>query len=504
MPAQPLRIALLGCGVVGTEVARLLREQADDLAARVGAPLELVGIAVRDAERPREGVDPALLTTDAEALVDRADIVVEVIGGIEPAHALLLRAVAAGASVVTANKALLAADGPSLYAAADAAGVDVYFEAAVAGAIPIVRPVRESLAGDRVRRIVGIVNGTTNYVLDQMATERLDLDEAVRAGAGPRVRRGRPDRGRRGLRRGGEGRDPRLAGLPHPRPAGRRAPRGHHRRHRRGRRVGGRARVTWSSCSRSPSAPTTASRCASTRRSSRSAHPLAGVRGAFNAVFVEAESAGELMFYGRGAGGAPTASAVLGRRRLGGPAPGARRSRARGVQLRRTCRSCPRRRALTRYQVRVDVARPPGRARAGRRRARRPRRLHRGGPPDAGAAGPRAGPDGSAAGSARGTADDVVAHLVLTTHTATDAALAATVEAVAALDVVRRGEVRPASRGKPDGARLARDHRRVRGPAARPPQADGRHAGRGRHAAGAGARAVGAHRRRGATSRSRA
>ncbi|MBC7551138.1 MAG: homoserine dehydrogenase, partial [Cellulomonas sp.] len=176
---RALRLALLGCGVVGTQVVRLLTQQGADLAARAGAPLELVGIAVRDLAAPRDGVDPALLTTDAVALVERADIVIEVMGGIEPARSLMLRAIAAGASVITANKALLAEDGPTLYAAADAAGVDLYFEAAVAGAIPLVRPVRESLAGDKIRRILGIVNGTTNYVLDQMATEGLDLDTAV-------------------------------------------------------------------------------------------------------------------------------------------------------------------------------------------------------------------------------------------------------------------------------------------------------------------------------------
>src|SRR5690606_5229575 len=142
----------------------------------------LVGIAVRNAAAPRAAsVDRSLLTEDAEDLVARADIVVEVMGGIEPARSLLLRAIDAGAAVVTANKALLAEDGPTLYKAADAAGVDIYFEAAVAGAIPIVRPVRESLAGDRVRRVLGIVNGTTNYVLDQMATTGMDLEEAVKA-----------------------------------------------------------------------------------------------------------------------------------------------------------------------------------------------------------------------------------------------------------------------------------------------------------------------------------
>ncbi|MGL5828941.1 MAG: homoserine dehydrogenase, partial [Angustibacter sp.] len=178
---RPVRIAVLGCGVVGTQVVRLLSEQAGELSARAGAPLELSGIAVRRLGRDRAavGVDPGLFTTDAEELVTRADIVVEVIGGLEPARSLLLRAMAHGASVVTANKALLAEDGPTLYAAADAHGVDLYFEAAVAGAIPLVRPVRESLAGDRIHRVMGIVNGTTNYVLDQMDRTGAGFTEAV-------------------------------------------------------------------------------------------------------------------------------------------------------------------------------------------------------------------------------------------------------------------------------------------------------------------------------------
>ena len=127
---------------------------------------------MRRAGRDRSdlGVDPQLFTTDAEALVTRADVVVEVIGGIEPARSLILRAMEHGASVVTANKALLAEDGPALYAAAAEHGVDLYYEAAVAGAIPLLRPLRESLAGDHVRKVLGIVNGTTNYVLDKMDT----------------------------------------------------------------------------------------------------------------------------------------------------------------------------------------------------------------------------------------------------------------------------------------------------------------------------------------------
>src|SRR5690606_18880581 len=170
--AAALRVAVLGCGSVGSQVVRLLEEQADDLAARVGAPIELAGVAVRRLDAPREVEVPAeLLTTDAEALVSRddVDLVIEVIGGIEPARTLILKALANGASVVTANKALLAEDGATLFEAADkagdGAGRDLYYEAAVAGAIPILRPLRESLAGDRVTRVLGIVNGTTNFIL---------------------------------------------------------------------------------------------------------------------------------------------------------------------------------------------------------------------------------------------------------------------------------------------------------------------------------------------------
>ena len=164
-----MKVALLGCGVVGSEVVRLINEQSEELAARVGTPIEIGGIAVRRTDRDR-GVDAELLTTDAMGLLTRPDIdvVVEVIGGIEPARSLILAAIKAGKSVVTANKALLAEDGQTLHAAAREAGVDLYYEASVAGAIPLLRPLRDSLAGDRVERVLGIVNGTTNYVLDRM------------------------------------------------------------------------------------------------------------------------------------------------------------------------------------------------------------------------------------------------------------------------------------------------------------------------------------------------
>src|SRR4051812_11894675 len=179
---RPMRVALLGCGVVGSEVARLLSEQRDDLVARVGAPVELAGVAVRRLERTRDVDVPAeLFTTDAIGLVTRGDIdvVVEVIGGIEPARSLIVAALESGASVVTANKALLAEDGSTLFEAADKAQRDLYFEAAVAGAIPIIRPLRESLAGDRVRRVLGIVNGTTNFILDRMDTSGAGFEEAL-------------------------------------------------------------------------------------------------------------------------------------------------------------------------------------------------------------------------------------------------------------------------------------------------------------------------------------
>ena len=235
-----LRVALLGCGTVGSEVARLLTTHADDLAARVGRPLELAGIAVRRIARDRGDlpVDASLFTTDAAALATRddVDIVVEVIGGIEPARSLILAALEAGASVVTANKALLAEDGATLFDAADKHGGDLYYEAAVAGAIPLLRPLRESLAGDRVRRVLGIVNGTTNYILTRMTESGASFSDALEEAQALGLRRGRPDRRRRGLRRRRQGRDPRRARVPHPGHRGRRPPRGHHRGHRRRRR----------------------------------------------------------------------------------------------------------------------------------------------------------------------------------------------------------------------------------------------------------------------------
>jgi homoserine dehydrogenase len=360
-----VRVALLGCGVVGTEVVRLLTTSADDLAARAGARLELVGVAVRDVEAPRDPVVPReLLTTDAEGLVARADVVVEVMGGIEPARSLLLAAVARGAAVVTANKALLGADGPTLYAAADEAGVDLYFEAAVAGAIPLVRQVRESLAGDRVTRVLGIVNGTTNFVLDQMATTGADLDVAVKEAQELGYAEADPTADVEGYDAAAKAAI--LASL------------AFHTRvsvddvHREGITSVTAADVAWAARTGHVVKLLAVAERVEARGEDPAgvvvrvhpalvpvSHPLAMVRGAFNAVFVEAEAAGELMFYGRGAGGVPTASAVLGdlvtvaRHRVRG-GRGPIESRYADLPV------LPVAAAPTRYQVHLRVADRPG------------------------------------------------------------------------------------------------------------------------------------------------
>ena len=312
-----LKVALLGCGSVGSQVVRLLDEQADDLAARVGAPLELVGVAVRRPDAQREVEVPEhLLTTDAETLVaSGVDLVVEVIGGIEPARTLILSALEHGASVVTANKALVAEDGATLFAAAEKAGRDLYFEAAVAGAIPILRPLRESLAGDRVRRVLGIVNGTTNFILDRMDTSGAGFSEALEEAQALGYAEADPTADVEGFDAAAKAAI--LASL------------AFHTRvvaddvHREGISEVTAADVASAKdmgcvvkllaiceLSDGPDGPAVTARVhpAMIPRS----HPLASVREAFNAVFVESDAAGQLMFYGPGAGGAPTASAVLG------------------------------------------------------------------------------------------------------------------------------------------------------------------------------------------------
>ncbi len=421
---EPLRVALLGCGVVGSAVARLLTQHRDDLAARVGRPFDIVGIAVRRPGRDRSdlGLDPALFTTDAEDLVTRADIVVEVIGGIEPARALILRAMKHGASVVTANKALLAQDGPTLYAAAQDAGVDLYYEAAVAGAIPLLRPLRESLAGDDVRRVLGIVNGTTNYVLDKMDTTGASFHDAVEQAQALGYAEADPTADVEGFDAAAKAAI--LASLAfHTRVSGADV-------HREGITEVTAADVAAAKemdsvvkllaiCERTDDGVSVRVHPAMIPRS----HPLAGVREAFNAVFVEADAAGQLMFYGRGAGGDPTASAILGdvvavaRHRVGG-------GRGPGESAYADLPILPMGSAQTRYHISLDVADRPG---------------------VLAAVASAFAEHGVSIETVRqqivpasgDEADDGRASLVVVTHTASDAALSATVEALAAMPIVR-------------------------------------------------------------------
>ena len=306
---RSLRVALLGGGTVGAQVARILLEHRDELASRIGATLDLVGIAVRDLKAPRSADLPKeLFTTDAESLILGSDIVIEVMGGLEPARTYILQALNSGADVVTANKALLANHGPELFAAAEQVGAQLYFEAAVAGAIPIIRPLRDSLAGDRVNRVMGIVNGTTNYILDAMDATGSSFDDALAvatelgyAEADPTADVDAFDAAQKVAI---------LAGL---------AFHTHvplDKVHREGiRSVTGQtvdfARkagyvVKLLAIAERVTDPDTGEEGVSARvypaLISRE-HPLAAVRKANNAVFVEAEAAGSLMFYGAGAGG---------------------------------------------------------------------------------------------------------------------------------------------------------------------------------------------------------
>lgn len=426
-PAQqaPLRVALLGGGVVGGSVARLLTAQSQDLAQRIGRPLEIVGIAVRRAGRDRSdlGIDPALFTTDAEELVTRADLVVEVIGGIEPARGLILKAMEHGASVVTANKALLAEDGPTLYAAAAKYGVDLYYEAAVAGAIPILRPIRDSLAGDSIRRVIGIVNGTTNFVLDAMDTTGAGFSETVERAQALGYAEADPTADIEGFDAAAKAAI--LSSLAfHSRVSSADV-------HREGiteisardiaaaREMGCTVKLL-AICERVKSADGTEGISARVHPALIPlSHPLASVREAYNAVFVEAEGAGELMFYGQGAGGDPTASAVLGdlvavarARVTGGHGPGEVAYADLPV--------LPIGQAITRYHVSLDVADRSGVL--------------------ASVATIFANHDVSIETVRQqvATGDDGVARamLIIVTHAATDAALSATVNELAELDTV--------------------------------------------------------------------
>jgi homoserine dehydrogenase len=312
MTRTTLRIALLGHGNVGAETARALTGRNHELAARIGAPVELAGIAVRHPRR-LPGIDQRLVTTDAEALVSRGDIdvVVELIGGIEPARSLIVTAMESGAAVVTANKALIAGEGVDLHHIAHKQGVELAYEAAVAGAVPLLRPLRQSLAGDRVRRVTGIVNGTANFVLDRMSTSggtfQGALREAQRLGyaeADPTADVSGADAAakmaiiaRLAFDTGMSADDVHCEGIAHIGPGDI----DHARANRCALKLVG-------ICDRT--ADGVSARVHPMLISLD--HPLAAVRGAYNGILVEAEAAGELMFHGRGAGGLATSSAVLG------------------------------------------------------------------------------------------------------------------------------------------------------------------------------------------------
>ena len=310
---RPIRIGLLGAGSVGSQVARLLLENQAELAKRVGAELKLTGIAVRNLNSKRDAELPAeLFTTDAESVILGSDIVIELVGGIEPAKTWVMQALNAGADVVTANKALIAAHGPELFELADQLGAQLYFEAAVAGAIPIIRPLRESLAGDRIDRVMGIVNGTTNFILDRMESTGADFDEALAEATALGYAEADPTADIEGYDAASKAAILASLAFHSEVPV--------EKVHREGitsvtamqietARQAGYAVKLLAICERVSDGGLVA-RVHPTLIPLE--HPLATVRGAYNAVFVEAQSAGRMMFYGAGAGGPETASAVLG------------------------------------------------------------------------------------------------------------------------------------------------------------------------------------------------
>lgn len=312
--SAPITVALLGGGTVGSSVANLLISNGSEFAARIGREVVLTGVAVRDTSKTREGIAESLITSDAQALAaSGADIVIELIGGIEPAKSLIETAIANGSSVITANKALIAAHGAHLHALAEAKGVDLYYEAAVAGAIPLLKPLRESLAGDKVRRLLGIVNGTTNFILSKMTDEGADYSEVLAQAQALGYAEADPTADVEGYDAAAKAAI--LASLAF------------------------HTNVTSDDVYREGMSQVTADDVEAAKSLGYvikllaiaeitddetgvivrvhpamvpETHPLASVRDAYNAVFVEAKAAGQMMFYGRGAGGDPTASSVLG------------------------------------------------------------------------------------------------------------------------------------------------------------------------------------------------
>jgi homoserine dehydrogenase len=359
---RPIRIGLLGAGSVGSQVARLLIENREELAKRVGAELELVGIAVRNKNAKRDvDLPKELVTEDAESVILGSDIVIELAGGIEPAKTWIKMALNAGADVITANKALIAAHGSELTALAQQFGAQLYYEAAVGGAIPIIRPLRASLAGDKINRVMGIVNGTTNYILDQMETTGASFEDALNEAQALGYAEADPTADVEGFDAASKAAI--LAGLAF------HSDMPVEKVYREGI-----TSITALQIETARQAGYTVKLLAICERAGENGqglvarvhptlipldHPLAAVRGAYNAVFVEAESAGRLMFYGAGAGGKETASAVLGdlvsaaKRHLAG-GPGLGDSTHADLEV------LPVQAIFTRFQITLEVVDQPG------------------------------------------------------------------------------------------------------------------------------------------------
>lgn len=358
---KTLKVGMLGCGTVGSQVARLMVANKADLTSRAGAELELVKVAVRDTSVKRQGISSNLITEDAQSVVNdpSIDLIIEVMGGISPAKELILTALKNGKSVVTANKALLAKDGAALYEAASNANVDLYYEAAVAGAIPILRPLRESLVGDQVLRIMGIVNGTTNYILTKMDEFGTAFSDALKQAQDLGFAEADPTADVEGFDAADKAAI--LAGLAF-----------HSRVTDKDVYREGISKITAADVKVAKAMDMVIKLLAITELTSEGEisvrvhpalisrnHPLASVRESFNAVFVQAKSAGEMMFYGRGAGGEPTASAVLGdlvaiarHKVLGGIGP--KESDYASLKIAAIGQT------KTRYLIRLNVADKPG------------------------------------------------------------------------------------------------------------------------------------------------
>ena len=418
LDTDTLYVGLLGCGVVGSEVVRLLNESRIDFKARSGANLVIKKIAVRNIGADRPGIDSKLFTTDALSIVNdpEIDVIIELMGGIEPAHEYLLQALNNGKAVITANKALLARHGDELETASDKADVDFYYEAAVAGAIPIIRPLSESLIGDYVTKIMGIVNGTTNFILTKMFETGADFDIALKEAQSLGFAEADPTADVEGFDAAAKAAI--LATLAF-----------HHTVtdtdvYREGiTKLTSRDIAIAKDMGMVIKLLAIAENIDDEKLSVRvhptllpETHPLASVRGAFNAVFVEAEAAGELMFYGRGAGGVPTASAVL----------GDLVAIARNLVDERTAPETSDYASLTiadigtthtRYLVRLEVLDRPGVL--------------------AGVANAFAANNVSIS-TVRQTGQDNVAELTVTTHLATEKSLAETVKQLNGLDFVKR------------------------------------------------------------------